>query len=177
MVDLVRSEFDLGIRSGSGEWPGLEAHLLFPNNFTPVCSPELIRGAELKEPADILQFPIISPSDPWWADWFKAAGVPDVDLSHRLDNSLGVQQFEGMAAMAGQGFALINPYVFPADLAAGRLVQPFDVMGTSSRGYWLVYPKTRRRVPKIEAFRNWILNEVRGDAEREMSARQMKTGT
>jgi LysR family glycine cleavage system transcriptional activator len=175
VVDLGQSEFDLGIRSGDGEWPGLEAHLLFPNIFTPVCSPDLIRGVKLSKPTDILNFPIISPSDPWWKDWFTAAGVPDIDLSRRPNNSLGVQQFEGMAAMAGQGFALINPHFFPADLAAGRLVQPFDTMAASSRGYWLVYPKARRRSPKIEAFRDWILSEVAGDAEKELLAPQKKT--
>lgn len=175
IADIVRGEFDLGIRSGNGDWPGLETHLLLPNHFTAVCSPDLLRGVELKEPADILRFPIISPSDPWWRDWFAAAGIQDVDLSRRLDNSLGIQQLEGMAAMAGQGFALVNPHFFAADLAAGRLVQPFDVMGTSGRGYWLVYPKARRRSPKIEAFRDWILSEVAGDAEREMGVREMKT--
>lgn len=176
VVDLHQSEFDLGIRSGNGDWPGLEAHLLFPNQFTAVCSPDLLRGAQLKEPADILKFPIISPSDPWWNDWFAAAGVEGVDLSRRLDNSLGVQQFEGMAAIAGQGFALINPHFFAADLAAGRLVQPFGVMGISSRGYWLVYPKARKRSSKIEAFRDWVLSEVAGDAERETGAVRLRTG-
>ncbi|WP_134499735.1 transcriptional regulator GcvA [Microvirga pakistanensis] len=175
LVDLGQSEFDLGIRSGEGDWPGLEAHLLIPNLFTPVCSPELIRGAELREPMDLLNFPIISPGDPWWKDWFTAAGVPDVDLSRRRDNSLGIQQFEGMAAMAGQGFALINPFFFSDDLAAGRLVQPFDLMASSGRGYWLVYPKARRRSPKIEAFRDWILSEVAGDAERDPLTYTMKT--
>lgn len=166
VVEFAQSEFDLAIRSGNGQWPGLEAHLLFPNLFTPVCSPDLIRGVELREPADILKFPIISPGDPWWQDWFAAAGIENVDLSHHPDNSLGIQQFEGMAAMAGQGFALINPYFFPADLAAGRLIRPFDLLATSERGYWLVYPKARRRSGKIEAFRDWILSEVAGDAER-----------
>lgn len=176
VADFAQTEFDLSIRSGNGEWPGLEAHLLFPNLFTPVCSPDLIRGIELREPADILKFPIISPTDPWWRDWFAAAGMPNVDLSRRPDNSLGVQQFEGMAAMAGQGFALINPYFFPADLAAGRLVQPFDLLATSERGYWLVYPKARRRSAKIEAFRDWVLSEVAGDAEKASPLVQMETG-
>ncbi|NBJ12085.1 transcriptional regulator GcvA [Microvirga arsenatis] len=176
VAEFAQSEFDLAIRSGNGQWPGLEAHLLFPNLFTPVCSPDLIRGVELREPADILKFPIISPGDPWWQDWFAAAGIENVDLSHRPDNSLGIQQFEGMAAMAGQGFALINPYFFPADLAAGRLVQPFDLLATSERGYWLVYPKARRRSAKIEAFRDWILSEVAGDAERTSALMGVKAG-
>ncbi len=176
IVDFAQSAFDLAIRSGNGAWPGLEAHLLFPNLFTPVCSPDLIRGAELKEPADILNFPIISPGDPWWQDWFGAAGMKNVDLSGHPDNSLGVQQLEGMAAMAGQGFALINPYFFPGDLASGRLVQPFDLLATSERGYWLVYPKARRRSAKIEAFRDWVLSEVAGDAEKSPILEQAETG-
>jgi len=176
VVDFGQSDFDLGIRSGNGNWPGLEAHLLFPNLFTPVCSPELIRGITLKEPSDILRFPIISPNDPWWQDWFSAAGVTDFDPSQRPDNYLGAQQFEGMAAMAGQGFALINPYFFPADLAAGRLVQPFDLLATSERGYWLVYTKARRRSAKIEAFRDWMLSEVAGDAEKTSAITVMEAG-
>ncbi len=176
VVDFAQSEFDIAIRSGNGDWPGLEAHLLFPNLFTPVCSPDLIRGVEIKDPADILNFPIISPGDPWWRDWFEAAGVKNVDLSRHPDNSLGVQQFEGMAAMAGQGFALINPYFFPGDLAAGRLVQPFDLLATSERGYWLVYPKARRRSHKIEAFRDWVLNEVARDAESTPALAEIEIG-
>jgi LysR family transcriptional regulator, glycine cleavage system transcriptional activator len=175
VVDFGQSDFDLAIRSGNGNWPGLEAHLLFPNLFTPVCSPDLIRGVTLMEPSDILRFPIISPNDPWWQDWFTAAGVQDFDPSQRPDNYLGAQQFEGTAAMAGQGFALINPYFFPADLAAGRLVQPFDLLATSERGYWLVYPKARRRSPKIEAFRDWVLSEVAGDAEKRLALTSMGT--
>ncbi len=174
VVDFGQTEFDLAIRSGNGNWPGLEAHLLFPNLFTPVCSPDLIRGVTLMEPSDILRFPIISPNDPWWQDWFAAAGVQDFDPSQRPDNYLGAQQFEGMAAMAGQGFALINPYFFPGDLAAGRLVQPFELLATSERGYWLVYPKARRRSPKIEAFRDWVLSEVAGDAEKTLALTPMK---
>ena len=176
IVDFGQSDFDLAIRSGNGDWPGLEAHLLFPNLFTPVCSPDLIRDVTLKDPSDILRFPIISPNDPWWQDWFIAAGVQDFDPSKRPDNYLGAQQFEGMAAMAGQGFALINPYFFPGDLAAGRLVQPFDLLATSERGYWLVYPKARRRSAKIEAFRDWVLREVAGDAENTPILAQTETG-
>jgi len=166
IVDLAQNDFDIGIRSGSGDWPGLEAHLLFPNQFTPVCSPELIRNVEIREPADLLKLPILTPSDPWWRDWFAAAGMPDVDLSGRPDNSLGAQHFEGMAAMAGQGLAMINPYFFPDELASGRLVQPFNLMATSDRSYWLVYLKARRRSAKIQAFRDWILAEIANDKER-----------
>jgi LysR family glycine cleavage system transcriptional activator len=104
--------------------------------------------------------------------------VRNFDPSQRPDTYLGAQQqLEGMAAMAGQGFALINPYFFPGDLAAGRLVQPFDLLATSGRSYWLVYPKARRRSAKIEAFRDWVISEVAGDAERTPVLAQAETGS
>ena len=57
--------------------------------------------------------------------------------------------------MAGQGVALLNPFFFAADLAAGRLVQIFDLVVKADRSYWLVYPKARRRSAKIQAFVDW----------------------
>ena len=149
----------------------------FPISSRLFAAPELLQDVELREPIDLLKLPLISPSDPWWLDWFAAAGVHDVDLSRRPDNSLGVQQFEGMAAIAGQGVALINPFFFPDDLASGRLVKPFDLLATTDRSYWLVYPKGRQRSAKIEAFRDWVLSEVAGDSERAAPAAKMGTGT
>ncbi|MBF9234569.1 transcriptional regulator GcvA [Microvirga alba] len=165
ILDLNQDEFDVAIRTGKGDWPGMESQFLFPSLFTPVCSPKLLCQVDLREPADLLKLPIISPGDPWWRDWLAAAGVENVDLSDRPDHSLGAQQFEGMAAMAGQGVAMINPGFFRADLAAGRLIQPFDLILEADRSYWLVFPKARRRSPKVQAFRDWLLSEVASDTE------------
>ena len=163
MVDLMAHDFDVAIRAGAGDWPDLEKHFLFDNLVTPVCSPDLIRGMALRRPEDLLSLPLMSPDDPWWHEWFALAGVENANLSRRSDYSLGVQQFEGMAAVAGQGVAIVNISFFRDELAAGRLVQPFDVI-LKSRSYWLVYPKARRRYAKIQAFRDWLLSEVAADA-------------
>jgi LysR family glycine cleavage system transcriptional activator len=160
VVDFTRDGVDLGIRSGLGDWPGLEAHRLLPSHFTPVCSPGLLRNRVVSTPADLLQLPLIGSGDPWWGEWFEAAGLPNVDLPDRRGPTLHTQQFEGMAAMAGQGVALVNPYFFAEDLASGRLVQPFDIVVQARRSYWLVYPKARRRSAKTRAFRDWILEEA-----------------
>ena len=167
VVDFTRDGVDLGIRSGLGNWPGLEAHRLLPSHFTPVCSPRLLEGRIMAKPADLLALPLIGPGDSWWGEWFSAAGLPGVSLSDRRGPTLHTQQFEGMAAIAGQGVALVNPYFFADDIAAGRLVQVFDLVLEAQRSYWVVYPKARRRSPKIRAFRDWILEE----AAREMRDR------
>jgi LysR family transcriptional regulator, glycine cleavage system transcriptional activator len=163
MVDFAR-DFDLAIRNGLGSWPGLEAVELLPSHFTAMCSPGLIEGVALSGPADILKLPILSPRDSWWPQWFAEAGVGAVDLSDRPDHSYNTQAFEGPAAAAGQGVALLNPFFFAADLAAGRLVQIFDLVVKADRSYWIVYPKARRRSAKIQAFAAWLLAEAAGDA-------------
>ena len=163
IVDFASNDFDVAIRSGPGGWPGLEEHRLMPIDFTPVLSPALVQGRDLREPADLLKFSLIAPSDIWWKQWFAAAGLADVDLSGRTDHSPGNQQLEGMAAMAGQGVAMVSPDFFADDLAAGRLIQPFALAVRSSHSYWLVYPKARKRIAKVEAFRKWLEDEMNDD--------------
>jgi LysR family transcriptional regulator, glycine cleavage system transcriptional activator len=164
-VDFAREEFDVGIRGGNGAWPGLKAHRLLAGEFTPLLSPALLaRAGPLESPADLLRLPRLDIDDEWWRRWFELAGVPDV--SPPTGGTLGgtltveVQSMAGTAAIAGQGVAILMPAFFTADIAAGRLVQPFDLVATDAHSYWLVYPEERRNTPKIRAFCNWILAEV-----------------
>ena len=50
-----------------------------------------------------------------------------------------------------------------AEIAAGRLVQPFEVTLHHARDVWLVYPRERRRARKIVAFREWLQERVAED--------------
>ncbi len=164
MTDFAREEIDVGIRAGAGEWPGLVSHWLMNMRYTPMLSPRLLDGAgRLEAPADLLSLPLIEASDPWWLDWFTAAGVPDPDLDGRGDIRLGTQHLAANAALGGQGVAILSPEFYSEEIAEGRLVQPFPLIMTSSASYWLVYPHARRQSPKIRAFRDWLLEAVARD--------------
>lgn len=161
LIDFSRVTSDVAIRNGRGQWPGLNAHLLMRLNFTPMLSPALadtIGG--IGNPADLLKLRIIDAGDPWWSQWFAAAGVADPGLQGRPRSRLGAQSFEASAAIASQGVAILTPEFYADDLAAGRLLQPFDILCNDGTDYWLVYPESRRNVPRIRAFRNWILGEL-----------------
>ncbi|RWL42275.1 MAG: LysR family transcriptional regulator [Mesorhizobium sp.] len=161
LTDFAREDVDLAIRSGGGKWPGLEAHKLLDADFTPMLSPKLAASiGGVKEPADLLRLPILDPGDIWWSQWFAAAGVTGHDLAKRPGSSMGAQAYEANAAMAGHGVAILTRALFKNELADGRLVQPFDLVGDDGHAYWLVYPTARRNVPKIRAFRDWILAEI-----------------
>jgi LysR family glycine cleavage system transcriptional activator len=49
---------------------------------------------------------------------------------------------------------------YGAELAEGRLIRPFDILASDGDNYWLVYPEYRRNVPKVRAFREWLLAEI-----------------
>jgi len=166
IVNFARAEFDVGIRTGGGEWPGLAAHHLFAIAYTPMLSPKLLaHAAPLKKPADLLTLPLLDPTDVWWIEWFNAAGVEAPDLSRRPEMRLQHQQLAGSGALAGHGVAILTPAFFRDELAAGRLVQPFPLVRASPQSYWLVYPKARRRSPKIRAFRDWLLAAIGAETQ------------
>ena len=161
LVDFTREDIDVAIRSGDGKWPGLAAHHLFKADFTPMLSPRLAASiGGVKQPADLLRLPVLDAADPWWKEWFVAAGLPTEELAKRAGTSMGAQTYEASAAMAGHGVAILTRAFFASELADGRLIQPFDLVGDDGHAYWLVYPEGRRNVPKIRAFREWLLAEV-----------------
>ena len=158
LYDLTHDGFDVAIRSGAGDWAGLEAHYLFSAGQTPLCTPavrEELGG--LAHPEDLLSAPLVGLEEEW-AAWFASAGVtaaPPPSTQGRLIADL--QTIEVASAIAGRGVALGSPIFFATEIAQGRLVQPFEILFLRSAGYWLVYAKERRRAPKIAAFRDWLL--------------------
>lgn len=165
IVDLHSGEADIAIRAGLGNWPGLETHKLIESDFTPMASPDCVEKYERQfgrklEPSDLRNLPLIGRQDEWWNLWFRSAGVSLDRPLPRGGIRLDTQANEGHAAMAGQGFALLTPFLWRGDVAIGRLCQLFDVTATAGYAYWLVFPPERRMVPKIKRFREWLLDEV-----------------
>jgi LysR family glycine cleavage system transcriptional activator len=66
--------------------------------------------------------------------------------------------------MAGHSLGMLTPMFWKAELASGRLVQPFGLIACEPRAHWLVYPEHKRGRAKIRAFRDWIIAAL--EAER-----------
>jgi LysR family glycine cleavage system transcriptional activator len=180
VVDLVRDNFDVAIRTGEGNWPGLEAAPMFASLMTALCSPEVAEALDMSRgPAALLDAPKIG-LEAEWAMWFRLAGVtppPAKEAQGALRFAAESQTMEIAAAQAGQGLALASPILFASEIASGRLVQPFPVTLHYERQVWLVYPSERRRARKIAAFRDWLLACVAQDpaiAKYEAEARPLR---
>jgi LysR family glycine cleavage system transcriptional activator len=93
--------------------------------------------------------------------WLEANGLP-VDILDKQQHlpSLQVQALNASAAMAGAGVALLTPAYYRREIEEGRLVQPFEQVIDEGNSYWLAYPESRRNVPKIKHFREWIVAEA-----------------
>ena len=167
LIDFTTGEFHAAIRAGRGSWSGLKCHFLFRLNFSPMCSPEFQAEHKLERPEQLLDLPRLSSADAWWGDWLALAGVdaplPEPTAGLTLDN----QVMEANAVRAGSGIALMTPMFWRMELATKRLVQPFPQLLVTDLAHWLVYPEVRRAQPKIAAFREWLLAEVRKAAQGE----------
>jgi LysR family glycine cleavage system transcriptional activator len=160
LVDLDGGGADCAIRAGRGGWPGLAADRLMEIDFTPMVSPEFLDRHGPLQPADLLRLQLISPHDPWWTVWLREAGVDVPEGPPRPGVRLDSQAHEGHAAMAAQGVAMLTPFFWRNDLAERRLVRPFEQVSTRGYAYWFVVPESRRNVPKIKRFREWLLDEI-----------------
>lgn len=164
LVDFAAEEVDVVIRSGMGKWPGLASHRLLGVRFTPMLAPALAASVGgVHEPSDVLKLPLLDPKDPWWITWLTANGLPTDVLATQTGPSLNVQALDAVAAMEGLGVTLLTPAYFRRELAEGRLIQPFDKVIDEGQSYWLAYPEGRRNVPKIKAFRDWVVAEAGKD--------------
>lgn len=178
LVDFTRENMDIGIRSGSGEWPGVTAHYLFAADHTPMLSPRLAASVGgIHKPEDLYKLPILCADDPWWKSWFETAGIPYDRSRVIVGPTLATQTHDAMAAMADRGVAILTRNLYSAILATGQLIQPFDIARSDGEKYWLIHTPGRRNAPKVRAFRDWILGQTADVRASEKASSRSRSAT
>lgn len=171
VVDFTRDQVDIAIRYGDGNYPGLRVDCLLAEEVFPVCSPALLEGPHpLRQPADLRHHSLFdagwNPNYPTWPDWsmwLQAAGLGELPVRYAWQLT-GTSSSESLAldeAIAGRGVALASSVLVADDLAAGRLVRPFEVSFPVNFCYWLACPEATAEMPKVRTFREWLLSQVR----------------
>jgi LysR family glycine cleavage system transcriptional activator len=167
LVDFTAQNIDIGVRYGRGSWPGLVSEKLMDEQIYPVCSPGwLAKNGKLASPRDLAGKALIHDLSvdarvgfASWADWLQRAGATKVDASRgmQINNSAAVLQ----ATIDGHGVALARSVMTRDDLASGRLVRLFPKMEWASElAYYIVYRAECASLPKLVAFREWLLQEA-----------------
>lgn len=168
LANFTDDETDLAIRYGLGGYSGLHVERLLSETLFPVCAPELLkRGPPLRCVQDLTQHTLLvddvtdlGGNPPTWEFWGRETGVslPKPARLRRFGQSNMVVQ----AAERGLGVALGRAPLVADALARGTLVQPFEGVVDSQFSYWIVCPHESLTIPRVRAFRDWLLSEARG---------------
>jgi LysR family glycine cleavage system transcriptional activator len=100
-------------------------------------------------------------NESFWDVWLKAAGVEGVDAGRGPHFSHAVLAFE--AAIDAVGVLATMPVLAAEDIAAGRLITPFDLSVTLDSAYYLVCEENAATRPAVALFRDWLLEEATRD--------------
>ncbi|WP_188608311.1 LysR substrate-binding domain-containing protein [Chelatococcus reniformis] len=162
-VDFERENVDLAIQLGSGDWPGLAAHLLFADEIEPICSPALLRkGPPLESIEDLSGHTLLHSyyrrRD--WSDWLTEAGHPEVEHGRSLVFESSTLTYQ--AAVEGLGVAIGQNRLLADEFADRRLVRPFAHPVTRNLAYYVVWPADREPSRKMRLLVSWLKQEADG---------------
>jgi LysR family glycine cleavage system transcriptional activator len=156
LVNFDQSDMHSAVRMGGGKWSGLKSVKLMDDWILPVCSRRLLREIGPIQSVQALQQHelLFAPSDVWDA-WFREYGETNRDSRWTLLNdSLSIL----MAAEQGEGIALSRWSLVSRDIDAGRLVRPNKTVVKADWSHYFVAPPHYFDLPKVAAFRDWLLD-------------------
>jgi len=93
-----------------------------------------------------------------WASFLKQCGIEgDTDKGLAFDTALSAVTY----AMSGGGVALADIDMFAGEIAAGRLVAPYDEVFEEGYGYYLKLHSEDLADPVVSLFRSWLISRFR----------------
>jgi LysR family transcriptional regulator, glycine cleavage system transcriptional activator len=159
-VDVVRENIGVAIRNTMIAPPDdVVVRELVTEWVGPVCSPEYLRQARIRKPADLERARLLGTKtrQAAWSEWAQASGVSNVEFQVR-------ERFEHyyvliQAAACGLGIAPVPRMLVLDDLRSGKLVAPFGfVAGPHKLALWLA-PHVRSRAD-TQALAQWLTEEL-----------------
>jgi LysR family transcriptional regulator, glycine cleavage system transcriptional activator len=158
LVDFSRSGVDVAVRHGLGRYPGLRSDRVVTVEMVVVAAPSLV--ARLGRPAssaDLARWPQVHDADrKGWSLWFQSNGVEEIYAPRGPsfdDTGLLLK-----AVLSGQGAGLLPAAMVEKEIRSGELIQLLAATQMEEFAYYLVCPDNRQGLPKIVAFREWILS-------------------
>ncbi|MBD9623753.1 MULTISPECIES: LysR substrate-binding domain-containing protein [Ensifer] len=157
LAEFRSGEADIAIRHSltARSWSRVETRPLAEVEMVPVITPALAgAGRPLDRPEDLLQHPLLHEDNrQLWEQWFAAAGTAPVKLARGAifaDGSMVLQ-----ATLRGSGVGLIDRDHARDDIAAGRLIQPFDA-SVPYGAFFIVARRFEALSEAARAFVDWI---------------------
>lgn len=153
-------DFDVGIVYGQGHWPGFTSQRFFSEELMAVCAPGVLDNDKpLAKYEEIVDYPLLHHSDRY--------SSTDMWLSHCKFNSSDYpgQRFDHFsllvdAAIQGMGITVVPSYFVLEELASGKLIEACEQRLLSGNHYFLVVPEAKRYSKNIQAFLDWVAEQL-----------------
>jgi LysR family glycine cleavage system transcriptional activator len=152
-VDFETMEVDIALIYAPEPPPNCESLLIARDRLSPVAEPAL--AATLRQPADLLEAPLIHEEGPiGWADWLAHAGIEAGKVwkgTNFSDSDIALA-----AAELGQGVALASLFLAGDALVAGTLIRPFAATVDSGRAWYALSSPERLKDVDVRDVWSWL---------------------
>ena len=163
-VEAINGQFngvgDIAITTGQDQFRGFGATKLFDIDLVAVASPAVARrtdlGTFLAGNTSAIIHTIKRLDD--WALWCSGAGVPIIHLDQGtiLFNSA----LSYGAAEKGMGIVIAEEAMIADQLTSGALIEVHSARVPSGRGYYMLAPDHHAQKPIVDAFIQWLKQEM-----------------
>jgi LysR family glycine cleavage system transcriptional activator len=155
--DIRYEDFDLAIRIGHGNWPGVTAKKLLDIEIATLCSQSFADKHQLKNVDQINDIPLIDLSnmDDIWKNWAKATGVQEVNFNHNL--TFNNYEASLHAAEQGLGLALALMPIEKSLVERNILINPFNKIISFEQSLYAVYRNEDKDRHDIQCFLSWLI--------------------
>ena len=152
---------DLEIRYGKGNWQGMHSDRLTWDKLFPVCSPDYLQRNPIDETNfDPKQHRLLHVMgyEEGWGYWLKQAKFNEVinNQGFQLDTLVTALEL----AVLGEGIALGRTSLVQNLIDEGKLVTPFSTQIATDEAFHLVSPNSHVKHHQVDAFREWLLEQV-----------------
>ena len=163
MTGEVEGDIDIAVIYSEPRVTDAIHDLLWMVRLTILCSPRILERtkpagiAELLAENDLIHVKLDErPRHYFWGLLTRAIGRPDLAIERGL--VVDTSQLAVQYALSGEGLALVDPFLFPEEIASGRLVRPFEISVDDGYGYYLTtHPEDLDNEP-VALFRSWLIN-------------------
>lgn len=162
VVDLHESSFDLGFRISELIEVNLESRPLPPYRMVICAAPGYLQAhQEPQTPEQLYQHRILTHTS--WTNRFawplqhgnKTMPWPDHAVLRSNDGQVLLQ-----AAIAGNGILMQPDFLVAEALAKGELVTIMDACAPAPKPVQMVYPRSKKALPKLNAFVTFIVERL-----------------
>lgn len=168
--EQLNQHADVAIYFGSGTRPYAECLALFSEDVVAVCAPPPLHPDKPHSLQGLAHMRLLQQSSrpQAWHEWFEAQGLHNMRCHHGprfISFHMTI-----CAAQAGCGLALVPRFLIKEELADGKLVLAWPYAHRSVGAYHLAYAERAASVPKIQAFTQWVTEQLEQEPRRDAAA-------